>query len=159
MQGSPLILTPGDGRFVLVHEEVISLIEGRVERGPSSRETGGILIGSYRGNHIEVSGFTTPYPQDRRTFALFDRIDPLHQSIAMKTWQHSGGTDTYIGEWHTHPEASPSPSWLDKRTWKKLITRSHAPMIFAIGGWNEIWWGLGESGEVRKLHEHEGEAP
>lgn len=148
------MLTSGDGRFILVHAEVVGLIASRVESGASSREAGGILLGSYRGDHIEVSGFTTPYPKDRRLFALFDRIDPLHQSTALTAWQQSGGTDTYIGEWHTHPEASPSPSWLDTRTWRKLIKRSNAPMVFAIGGFNDIWWGLGEVDAIRSLYEH-----
>ncbi|MBZ9813833.1 Mov34/MPN/PAD-1 family protein [Mesorhizobium sp. CA7] len=147
-------MTPGDGRFILIHAEIIGLIESSVERGHPSREAGGILLGSYRGDHIEVSGFTTPYPQDRRSFALFDRIDPLHQSSALRTWQQSTGTDTYIGEWHTHPEASPSPSWLDRRTWRKLINRSHAPMVFAIGGFSDIWWGLGDVDGIRSLYEH-----
>lgn len=154
MQKPPLVLTLGNGRLVLVHDEVVELIRSRVERGPTSRETGGILLGSYRGDHIEVSGYTTPYPRDRRSFALFDRIDPLHQSTAMRTWQQSAGTDTYIGEWHTHPQALPTPSWLDRRTWKKLMRKAHAPMIFAIGGWSGFWWGIGNADGLEQLYEH-----
>ncbi len=27
----------------------------------------------------------------------------------------------YIGDWHTHPEISPTPSWIDKESYKKTL--------------------------------------
>lgn len=138
-----LILTPNGERLIAVHPKVVETIKGWVERGSRSREAGGILIGSYRGDHVEVSACTMPMRRDTRARTFFDRMDGGHQNAAMRAWRSSGGTNTYVGEWHTHPEAHPSPSLLDRWTWSRIMRSSREPIVFAIGGWESCWWGLG----------------
>lgn len=147
-----LILTPDGLRLVAVHQKVVETIEGWVERGSRSREAGGILIGSHRGDHVEVSDCTVPMRRDARARTLFDRMDGGHQEAAIRAWRSSGGTDTYVGEWHTHPEAHPSPSLLDRWTWGRIMRRSREPLVFAIGGWDSCWWGLGVDARVWAMH-------
>ncbi|MGB0681467.1 MAG: Mov34/MPN/PAD-1 family protein [Magnetovibrionaceae bacterium] len=83
-------------------------------------EAGGILLGAYRGPHIEITDCTEPLPLDRQSSHMFDRIDPGHQKQARRLWSSTKETHTYVGEWHTHPGGSLSPSGTDKIGWQKL---------------------------------------
>jgi len=151
MQDEPLVLSPDGEHLVMVHRAVVERIKARTEKGFSSREAGGILLGSYRGKHIEIFGCTEPMKSDFRTKILFDRKDPGHQAAASSAWKGSGGTDTFVGEWHTHPEPVPSPSWLDRTTWKSQLKRLRMPLVFAIGGWEEIYWCFGERTRLQEM--------
>lgn len=153
MHVAPLVLTAGDRRLIIVHRRVVDRISARTEVGHATREAGGIFLGSYRGDHMEVFGCTEPMATDIRTRTMFERKDPGHQAIATNAWNNSEGKDTHIGEWHTHPEAFPKPSWLDRLTWKAQMRRMQLPLLFAIGGWREIYWCLGEQGRVTLLDE------
>ncbi len=101
-------------------------------------ETGGILIGCYRGGNIEVTGRTLPGPSDVRRPFTFVRMDGAHQAAASGAWSRSGGTHTWVGEWHTHPSGGVVPSAIDLRSWSRLVKGTRLPMIFALavpGGW------------------------
>jgi integrative and conjugative element protein (TIGR02256 family) len=127
-------------RLVEIADDVIETIE-RYSRPPeNASEAGGILLGSYRGAHIQVVACSQPLPHDRRTFALFDRRDYGHQRLAMNHWRESIWTRTFVGEWHTHPEIHPFPSLLDRHTWQKVARRNPAgSTVFLIKGYND-WW-------------------
>lgn len=149
----PLILSGNYETFVLVQPRVVECINRNVELGSAAQETGGILLGSYRGNDIEIHDFTVPFPTDIRTRYMFDRGPLGHQEAAMCVWRASKGTDTYVGEWHTHPEQFPTPSPVDLRTWHLLIARRSLPLVFAIGGERSTWWGLGSAHTIEKLRQ------
>lgn len=100
--------------------------------GTSKPERGGILIGQYRGPHIEITDITVPGKSDRASLFRFDRRDAVHQRSAMKAWRTSGNTKTYVGEWHTHPFGAATPSGMDKRTWERLTRETGGPLIFII---------------------------
>lgn len=123
-----------DHDYVLVHPHVWSVMQSFVQSGATQTEAGGILIGSYRGSHIEVLSCTTPLPKDVRKRTLFDRIDKGHHDAAFEAWKKSGRTETYVGEWHTHPEKYPVPSTLDRRTWQAVIKPQVNPVVFIILG-------------------------
>lgn len=118
-------------------------------------EAGGILIGSYRGPHVEVVTCTTPFSDDIRRRYLFDRRDPKHQAAALSAWQSSGRTETFVGEWHTHPENHPSPSRRDLKTWHEIMSKNPLPQVFVVVGWESIMFGVGISGSLRQSqHQH-----
>ncbi len=104
----------------------------------SGNEQGGILLGSYRGPHIEMVDMTFPGPMDTGTRTSFTKVDRVHQSVATKVWRASGGTRAYIGEWHTHPGSQAIPSFLDRRTWGQIsagIKHTGVFVIVAPGAW------------------------
>jgi integrative and conjugative element protein (TIGR02256 family) len=103
-------------------------------------EAGGILIGRYRGPHIEISAFTEPGPRDVRSHVHFVKQDEIHQRTAQLAWRESGKTDTYLGEWHTHPTGSAHPSQIDASTWIRIATLSKRTMIFVLIAPRE--WGV-----------------
>jgi len=108
------------------------MIENASENAGGKPESGGILLGSIRGPHLEIVDFTETGPADRGTFSEFVRQDKLHQRKADNAWRLSDGTVTFIGEWHSHPMGRPIPSSVDKANWCQLTkTRKH-PMFFFI---------------------------
>ena len=59
-------------------------------------------------------------------------------------FRRSNGTRVYLGEWHTHLERNPNPSPVDKKTICKIYKKETLRLvlvIFAIVGWNNIYWG------------------
>lgn len=103
----------------------------------SRRETGGILIGHYS--------------EDLASARIETASDEPPDSIAGRTWFVRGQTGLagilerawregryYLGEWHSHPGASPAPSGPDLSSIAKLARHAtlmcHRPILVIIGG-------------------------
>lgn len=144
---------------------------GRLEIGPTplsrllahrqssrrDKEAGGALVGRHLkgGNDVIVDGATLPMPGDRRTRVSFQRRASGHAAAIDLAWQVSEGTQTYLGEWHTHPELRPSPSRTDFRDWSRKLHEDEysGVLFFVIVGTEEISaWEGDPSGEVIVLH-------
>lgn len=117
---------------VLLHYPVIAMLDERAEKCAGANEDGGILLGSYRGPHLEVMGFTRSGKADERRRYSFIRQDSLHQETATKAWRKSSKTVTFVGEWHTHPLGGPDPSGIDLDSWSELVQNAKEPMVFAV---------------------------
>lgn len=117
---------------VLVHYPVIALLDEKAENCRNADEDGGILIGSYRGPHLEIVSFTRSAPGDERKRYSFVRQDEVHQATATDAWRKSGETATFIGEWHTHPYGAPEPSGIDTGSWFDLAKNAGSSMAFAV---------------------------
>lgn len=146
-----MIFRTRDDGLILLGHEIERAIATYVADDEIGLEAGGIFIGSYRDPHVEIGSCTTPLPRDLRKPTLFDRCDPGHQAAALNAWRESGGTDTYVGEWHTHPVDDPVPSDQDVRTWHAIMRRVSNPLIFLIAGRRSIWCGRGRRGELAGL--------
>lgn len=110
-------------------------------------EAGGMLIGSIvvNSNEIEINDYTEPLKEDSRNRLAFKRSN-IHNELLHKKWKDSNFTKLYLGEWHTHPQNIPTPSFIDKISWNKLLVKSDTEsdiLIFIIGGISsvEIWIG------------------
>ncbi len=132
--------------LVLFHDRVVTQITPYTQAPESALEAGGVLIGCYRGQHIEIVACTTPMKQDQRYPTRFERIDPGHQRVARRHWRDSGHRLTCVGEWHTHPVAFPTPSSIDATTWLRLLRENSYPLVFLIAGTQGTWCGFGRSG-------------
>ncbi|WP_205393039.1 Mov34/MPN/PAD-1 family protein [Xanthomonas hydrangeae] len=97
-------------------------------------EAGGILIGETRPESLAVTEVTTPQTNDRRGRFFFNRQSDGHQQPVQIRWQESGGELDYIGEWHTHPEVHPSPSFIDKAGWILRSLKAGRPLLVVIVG-------------------------
>ncbi len=140
MPTSAVMIFRKDLRLVTVADQVAQTISSFSRRPENSREAGGILVGSYRGPHIQVASCSGPMARDRRTATLFDHCDPGHQEFALKNWRDSAQTKTFVGEWHTDPEPQPSPSRLDLQTWRHVAgNNTEGNTVFLIKGY-ECWW-------------------
>lgn len=148
---SDLIFSTGSGAFVLLPGPLAETMR-RFTVGEGGRtEAGGILIGSHRGDHIEITDCTSPLRRDVRKPYLFDRKDRGHQLAAVAAWTKSLGRKSFVGEWHTHPEDYPIPSGIDRATWQSIIEKSSDTRVFVIVGRKDIWAGASATGTVVRM--------
>lgn len=106
------------------------------------REAGGLLFARIEGRSIRVVEATGPRPTDRRS--RFGYTPDRKSEQAEIDARHSAGLH-YIGDWHSHPEARPTPSGRDERTMKSRVVLSQHQLngiLFAIIGTAELPAGL-----------------
>lgn len=136
---------------LLIDDAVVEVVMGNRQLKSTDTESGGILLGLRREDHLHVTGLTVPCPGDKRSRTSFQRKDKFHQVRALAAWRESGGVMDYIGEWHSHPERHPSPSSIDTREWRSICLFQHKPMVFLIAGTlTQLWLGVGDNGDVRQ---------
>ena len=126
-----LIAVLGDSSYLLIRGRVRATLWKYRQLGLAP-EAGGVLLGSYRGGHIEVTHASIPGKGDVRRRNEFIRKDCCHQQLSDSLWERSSGEIIYIGEWHTHPTAIPSPSARDYKEWYAKLPM--ATMVLLIQG-------------------------
>lgn len=124
--------------YFSIREDLLAAIICQSAENSGVKECGGILIGERRGPHIAITEITLPGTNDQSGFARFIRVDPSHQASAMKAWVASNETQSYVGEWHTHPVGKAMPSSVDKATWEAAAKQTGTPLLFIIATPSEI---------------------
>lgn len=80
-------------------------------------ESGGVLLGKIlEDNTIIVCDCSKPCISGKASYAGFYRSADKANKIIEQAFIDSGGRLIYVGEWHTHPEDSPTPSNVDKHS-------------------------------------------
>ncbi|MBZ9749740.1 Mov34/MPN/PAD-1 family protein [Deinococcus sp. HMF7604] len=136
------------GGTLTVTVAVLNTLWAFVQHQPDATEAGGMLIGHHpeATPGIILDRHTTPQQEDQRSRYRYHRDQAAHQVLLSMQWSLSGHTRTYVGEWHTHPEAVPTPSKLDRRSWKAALreTDFRGPgLVFIIIGTRRtrVWFG------------------
>lgn len=135
-----------DGRLQIGPQAFASL-RRHAQVKPEQDEAGGVLLGRHISgtDDVVIDRVTEPMPGDRQSRTRFIRARGPHQEAIDEAWRESGGTCTYLGEWHTHPESVPTPSLIDRAGWhrKLLFDRFTEPIFFVIVGTHEtrVWEG------------------
>ena len=130
---------------VLITRSAYLVMSAYRQRGGES-EGGGILIGEFypSTNEYRVLVATKPSNFDRRGRYFFDRDAANATRIAQRFWRRSKGRMNYLGEWHTHPEPVPHPSFPDKISMGKLRKDSSTVdgcLLLLIIGQESDWIG------------------
>lgn len=143
-----LFAQQADGSTLVIGDEVLSTMWGYVQHRSRDKEAGGLIIGQFLEgeNTYILDKVTRPMKGDTRSRFGFFRNQKTHQSVLDREWESSDRSRTYFGEWHTHPERTPTPSPTDISSWRsKLI---HPQMVvprlyFIIVGQSKtiIWFG------------------
>ncbi|MGN1304774.1 MAG: Mov34/MPN/PAD-1 family protein [Oscillospiraceae bacterium] len=123
------------------------------------KEYGGILIGLFdvKENAYIITDITWPQKEDIQKKFRFIRKDPIHQSIMDDLWKKSDYLKCYMGEWHSHREAYPSPSYVDRKNWQKSARRQNNfdVSFFIIVGRKEIWCWISDGVKIIKTDIYE----
>ena len=137
---------------VLIDHRPLQLINQTAGASGFRHEVGGILLGSYRGDHLHIVDITTPQRLDRWSPVRFWRSPAGHQELADTAWRRSGGTVTYMCEWHSHAEPIPRPSVIDRASWRSTVRAQCRPLLFFIQGTDQTWLSLASGlGEFRRV--------
>lgn len=143
---------------LIVTESAMQQLLSFVQRHPSQREAGGVLLGRHllESANIVVDEVTTPQRTDKRSRYGFFR-SKRHEALAHARWRGEAGTSAYLGLWHTHPESDPTPSAVDRRDWNQAIARDtfEGDMLFflIVGTQHVRVWCLNRRGCYRGLKE------
>jgi integrative and conjugative element protein (TIGR02256 family) len=150
---------PIGGRLKL-DAEVLKQMLKYVQDEQHKTEGGGVILGRFiaETDDIVIDLVTEPMAGDKRSRTRFKRGVKNHQAIIDKYWYISNGTINYLGEWHTHPEPSPNPSFIDVRSWKKMLSRDKFDsqhLYYIIIGTREIgvWEGNRDTLKFTQLKE------
>lgn len=122
---------------VLLPKSVLDEIRKHEKNWPRGRERGGLLLGYRKANAIQIDSATFPSPWDYATPTLFQRSERGHRLRALREWVRSGQTIDWVGEWHTHPGGLAAPSFVDRRSWRRIVAHTKMPMAFLI--FNDIY--------------------
>lgn len=131
----------GVGRRVVISSAADDTWARYRQRSTGSPEACGVLIGwtteTTKVQHIDH--VTEPMLGDQRSRYQFELRDPGHQRKVDEAYRQSNSTMIYLGTWHTHPEAKPTPSGLDKSDWRQCLQRNlDRSLVFVIVGTESV---------------------
>jgi len=99
-----------------------------------SLEAGGQLFARFSDHEITITSVTGPRLADRRSRYLY--LPNRHEEQREIDEMHRKGLH-FVGDWHTHPEAIPTPSPSDIRTIKEAVAKSrhhlHGFLMIVVG--------------------------
>lgn len=122
---SLVYVRPGGGKLA-VGAEAQRVFDQYRQTKARDNEAGGVLVGRLilDSKDVIIDKASEPSCWDRRTRFRFLRRARPAQKVVSKAWQASGGTQNYLGEWHSHPEDVPNPSGVDLDDWQRVVSRS-----------------------------------
>jgi len=108
-------------RKLILEPKVIEILRGFRQIDSAAAEAGGQLFGYFSEDAMICSYATGPKSKDQRSRYFFKPDAKLEQKDI--DTQFAEGMH-YFGDWHTHPEANPIPSGLDKRDFNRIVRQS-----------------------------------
>lgn len=123
-------------RFVkaLIKKEVLKVFSTEIDKS-KSLETGGVLVGFFENNVINICNASPPGPKADHE-EIFFQADPdfVDMFIDMEH-ANSGGKYSYLGEWHSHPQIKPVPSVIDLNSIEEIAStaRNNFTILLIIG--------------------------
>jgi integrative and conjugative element protein (TIGR02256 family) len=127
-----------DGRYGLFLDEPVVARLRRYCLASGDRETGGILAGSYNSSHTmaAVTKVSGPPPGSVLGRSTFVRAVGHLQKWLDDLWRE--GRAYYLGEWHFHPRAAPTPSRTDRDQMRAIAEDPKyacpEPVLLIVGG-------------------------
>ena len=145
------------GVKVVIDEAVCKFYEKFICSYDFAKESGGIIIGTLAlaENKVLITNVTTPYQEDKRGSNYFKRAEYGHQQEMDSLWEKSNYRKSYLGEWHTHRQDVPSPSFVDKADWMRIAKKNlnYKQPFFIIVGRKQIKVWTVSQGKVVEMKE------
>jgi len=117
---------------VFLGEELIHILYSFRQVKMKSPESGGILLGQMKNSDMYLLRVSIPNPKDSFHRTGFTRNREVAQIIINHEFFNSGKKTIYLGEWHTHPEDNPSPSFQDTKMIKDQFKKNNLNEEFVI---------------------------
>jgi len=146
---------------VVFEPSVVNIMTSKAQLDHNTKERGGVLLGRLFPDEnliVVVDAIESPAISSGYT-ELYVNNDIANKKMKQH-WKESGGKITYIGDWHTHPEVIPFPSFIDRDTFKSTYRSSKIDQNFllcVIIGTNALekggfWVGVQRYFRLYKLH-------
>lgn len=113
-------------------DEVTTILASQKQVGKFDNERGGILLGKVYGTDIHVLKISLPTELDKSGRFFFERHRLSAKLIVEYEFHNSNGQMLYLGEWHTHPEAHPTPSDQDRQMIKEQFKNNKIQTTFLL---------------------------
>jgi integrative and conjugative element protein (TIGR02256 family) len=121
-----------DSRHTVMIRQSATEILRKHEQGGKLREFGGILLGYVHKEYVEVVEVTVPNQLDSSGPGFFVRSREGAQRSVEEAWERSCGALIYLGEWHTHSQANPSPTEIDCVMIKRALAQAQMDIDFLL---------------------------
>lgn len=111
----------------------------KLARESLPKETGSILVGHYTtdGRVATIVDISPMASDSTSTHSTYVRGTNGVQSYYQELQRKSKGRFHFVGEWHTHPFASPEPSICDRRTLMQIAKSGSigctSPLLLILG--------------------------
>jgi len=106
-------------------------------------EVGGVLAGYVNEAEIVITHLVGPGMEATHTPISFLPDHAFHVAEIARIYRESGGTCTYLGDWHTHPGGLPRLSPTDRSTLRQIAqdpeARCPKPMMMVLAGRQAQW--------------------
>lgn len=108
-------------------------------------ETGGTFMGWWANRDTAViTGMIGAGPRAHHGQNSFQPDETWQLDQIARHYYNSGRRETYLGDWHSHPNASSGTlSWIDRRVLRRIIRTTSArcpnPLMIVIWGEDENW--------------------
>ncbi|MHB8892842.1 MAG: Mov34/MPN/PAD-1 family protein [Candidatus Limnocylindrales bacterium] len=106
-------------------------------------ETGGVLLGWRNGDDAVIQQVVDAGPRAQR-WPTGMRPDAEYQATKVAAaFEATDGAVTYLGDWHSHPGTTPTPSRRDRKTLRNIATDADAqcpePLMLIVAGGEPVW--------------------
>jgi integrative and conjugative element protein (TIGR02256 family) len=139
----PLCFALPSGERLFISLDVQGTMNNYKQTGMFSREAGGQLFAKIGDKEISIVHATTPGLFDLRSRFGFR---PNRKTAQLEIDKHYKQGLHFVGEWHTHPEAHPTPSGSDLESMLEMVTIS----VHALSGYIMLIVGTAE--DAKSIH-------
>jgi integrative and conjugative element protein (TIGR02256 family) len=107
-------------------------------------ETGGVLLGwGVDHDDVAVADLVGPGPKATHSRSRFEPDTHWQRLRIAEAYARSGRIHRYLGDWHSHPGGSATPSRRDRRTAHKIsrhrAARARRPVMLIVNGAERSW--------------------
>jgi len=123
----------GSGIVISVDQSVWEIWQNGRQVCPNMSESFGVIIGSCEAaGACKIERVTVPGKRDIQSRSNFVLKDPCHQKAVDQAFRQSNGYLGYLGTWHTHPVAIPTPSTVDIKDWLSCCKRNPDRQLYFV---------------------------
>ena len=109
------------GKVILLEDTVLDHFHRNQQKTVKHLEAGGQIFACFEKSTIRVKKVTGPRVSDCRTRTSFVPNRYAERREIKKLFKSSLH---YIGDWHTHPEPVPAPSYTDVKNFREIFRKS-----------------------------------
>ncbi len=119
---------PNSEQQIVLTKAVLEVFWAHLQQG-SEPEAGGLLFAEFYFPMIRIIEASSPRATDKRWRTLFIPNRMLQRQLIKQRFKKGYH---FVGEWHTHPEAKPTPSTLDLESMYDSFLKSRHELNYFV---------------------------